>query len=226
MLGDYFASTHLQGELLGTILDLVIRNATNDRKTIDDVIRKMMEKFSGEKGFVSKDIEQVVTNICQCNVHSIFNDHIYGNKPIDFNHYLALIGLRVDTSWVIAADRDGKPYSDLRVYAYQLPGDSSVRIGINEPSSCWGKAGLHTGDIVRSVNGIAVTNAMNLRRQLNNMKMGDHVIIEIQKKGSIFKTGVIVTGYMQPFVKIEAIKNQTEKQKQLLLSWLKGDSMI
>ena len=72
MLGDYSASTHLQGEVLGSMLDLIIRDVSNGNKTIDDVMRKMLERFSGEKGFTSKDIEQAVKDVCGCNVHQFF----------------------------------------------------------------------------------------------------------------------------------------------------------
>jgi predicted metalloprotease with PDZ domain len=53
MLGDYSASTHLQGELLGAMLDLIIRDATNNERSMDDVMRKMLANFSGERGFTS-----------------------------------------------------------------------------------------------------------------------------------------------------------------------------
>ncbi len=223
MLGDYNASTHLQGELLGTMLDLIIRDATNGEKTIDDVMRKMLERFSGEKGFVNQDIEKLVTEVCKCNVHSFFTDHVYGSKPVDFSNYFKLIGIHPDTIWKEAAGPDGKPYTDLRVYAYQLPGDNAVRIGITDPSGCWGRSGLHTGDIIKSVNGTAVTNAMNLRRQLGNVKIGDNVSFEVQKPDGPWKTIVTVTGYKELVVNITEIKEATPKQKKLLAGWLKGD---
>lgn len=223
MSGDYSASTHLQGELLGTILDLVVRNATNNRKSIDDVMRKMMERFSGEKGFRSKDAEQMVTEVCNCNVHSIFTDHVYGNKPIDFNHYLKLIGMRFDTTWKDAAGPDGKSSPDLRVYAYQLPGDNSVRIGIIDPLNCWGKAGLHTGEIVKEVNGIMVTTAANLRTQLRNFKSGDKVSIDVLKPKGLTKINVIITGYKQPEVNITEMRKVTARQKKIFIEWLEGN---
>ena len=61
MLGDYTASTHLQGELIGTMLDLIIRDATNGKRSIDDVMRKMFERFSGERGFSGSDIEKIAS---------------------------------------------------------------------------------------------------------------------------------------------------------------------
>src|SRR6185436_11884226 len=53
ILGDYIGSTHLQGELIGTMLDLIIRNVTSGARSIDDVMRKMYENFGGEKGFTA-----------------------------------------------------------------------------------------------------------------------------------------------------------------------------
>ncbi|HEY6110114.1 MAG TPA: hypothetical protein VIV56_14545, partial [Gemmatimonadales bacterium] len=50
-LGDYSASTHLQGELLGTMLDFVVRDASAGRRSLDDVVRATLERFSGERGY-------------------------------------------------------------------------------------------------------------------------------------------------------------------------------
>ena len=47
-LGDYTASTHLQGELLGSMLDLLIMEATNGRKSMDNVMALMNRRFGGK----------------------------------------------------------------------------------------------------------------------------------------------------------------------------------
>src|SRR5678810_1122463 len=116
MLGDYSAGTHLQGEVLGSMLDLIIRDASKGDKTFDDVMRKMLERFSGQKGFTSKDIEQAVEDVCGCNVHQFFSDHVYGSKQIDFSKYLKLIGLQYSIEWKDVLSNDQKPVSDLRAF--------------------------------------------------------------------------------------------------------------
>src|SRR6184192_605572 len=98
-LGDYSASTHLQGELLGTMLDLIVRDATNGARSIDDVMRAMLERFSGARGFTGRDVERTVADVCACNVHTFFEAHVRGAKPIDFYQYLRLIGMRTHVSW-------------------------------------------------------------------------------------------------------------------------------
>src|SRR5438876_11790775 len=75
-LGDYSASTHLQGELLGTMLDLIVRDATNGARSMDDVMRAMLERFSGERGFAGRDIERTVAAVCGCDVRPFFETHV------------------------------------------------------------------------------------------------------------------------------------------------------
>src|SRR5437773_1799758 len=64
-LGDYSASTHLQGELLGTMLDLIVRDATSGARSIDDVMRAMLERFSGARGFTGRDRSEEHTSELQ-----------------------------------------------------------------------------------------------------------------------------------------------------------------
>src|SRR5207253_5599630 len=108
-LGDYSASTHLQGELLGTMLDLIVRDATNGRRSMDDVMRLLFDRFSGERGFAGRDIERTVAAVCGCDVRQFFETHVRGARPIDFDRYLRLIGMRPRVSWLPALGRDGRP---------------------------------------------------------------------------------------------------------------------
>ena len=222
MLGDYSASTHLHGEVLGSMLDLIIRNASNGNKTTDDVMRKMVERFSGEKGFISKDIEQAVKDVCECNVHQFFQDHVYGNKKIDFSKYIKLLGLQYTIEWKDVLSNDQKPVPDLRAFVYQLPGENIFRIGLSNPTVAWGRAGLHTGDIVKTVNGKALVNATDFRSIQRNAKIGETIVVEIDRSSRIQKINVLITGYQQPVVRITPMPTITEKQKRLYEQWVSG----
>lgn len=220
MLGDYTASTHLQGELLGIILDLIIRDATNEKSSVDDIMRKMMEHFSGAQGFTGRDIEQIISTTCRCNVHPFFQDYIYGNKTIEFNKYLQLAGLRSNTTWTDALDADGKIAADQRVYSYQFPGDNTVKLGITDPATCWGKAGLHTGDVIVTVNKATIKSAADFRQFVRALKIGDTVSMEVKRPAGIWQTMVIVSGYKQANVQINEIPETTERQWNLHKDWI------
>ena len=222
MLGDYTASTHLQGELLGTMLDFIIRDASNGKHSMDDVMRKMMERFCGEKGFTGNNVEEIVTEVCGYNLHQFFNDHVRGNKAIDFDKWLRFIGLRTNIEWENVLGPDGKPVPDLQVYPYQLPNEAFARVGLMNPTSCWGKAGLHTGDLIKKVNGAVIMNAVQLRQIIRRIQIGDTVSIEVQRPAGIWKTNVIIAGYQQPVVHISEITVTTEKQRRLYGQWISG----
>lgn len=224
MLGDYSGSTHLQGEVLGAMLDFIIRDATDGKKSIDDVMRRMMANFSGEKGFTSKDIEQTVHETCGCNVHQFFQDHVFGMKQIDFNKHLKLLGLKATIEWKSVVSADGKPTPDLRVYSWQKPGENLVRLGITNPASCWGKAGLHTGDVIESVNGTTIVSPRDFRQIIREVKVGDSVIMEVKQPMGSLKVNVLVTGYEQPEVHIVPMAEATEKQRGLFIQWSNNGS--
>jgi len=222
MLGDYSGSTHLQGEVLGTMLDFIIRDATTGKKSMDDVMRRMMEKFSGQQGFTSKDVEQTVHEVCNCNVHQFFQDHVFGSKQIDFNKYLQLIGLQMSMTWKDVLSPDAKIIPDLRVYSWQKPGENFIRVGITNPASCWGKAGLHTGDIIKSVNGATINAPGDFRRLIRGINVADTVSVEVQRATGTWKTNILITGYQQPVVNIAQMTHTTEKQRHLYEQWITG----
>ena len=80
-LGDYEAGVHLPGELIGAMLDLVIRDATDGRRSSDDLMRMMLDRFSGERGFTSIDVEHTVQEVCACDVHTFFQAYVRGATP-------------------------------------------------------------------------------------------------------------------------------------------------
>jgi len=221
-LGDYSASVHLQGELLGAMLDLIVREATNGRRSMDDVMRAMLARFSGERGFAGTDIERTVADVCGCDVRSFFAAHVRNGQPIDFDHYLGLIGLRVRLSWKPALSSDGQPAADLRLFAWLPPGDRFLSLLLSDPTSAWGRAGLHTGDRIVSVNGAPLATMDDFRALRRRLRMGDSVQIAVQRPTGPWNTTVVVTGYDQPVARIEAIPEATERQRVLRGQWVAG----
>jgi predicted metalloprotease with PDZ domain len=224
-LGDYGASTHLQGEVIGAMLDLVIRDGTNGRggRSMDDVMRLMLDRFSGERGFVTADVERAVQDVCGCSVKPFFDAHVRGASPIVFDRYLGLIGLRAQvTSEPVV--RDGAAVPDRRLNAWNPPGDSSLSLLIGNPQTVWGRAGLHSGDRVVSVNGVATRAWPEFRQIIGRANVGDTVRFVVRGRTATAPrtVNVVVTGYDRPVVRIEPIAAASEKQRRLREAWVNG----
>jgi len=186
------------------------------------VMRAMLERFSGERGFGGRDVERTVAHVCGCTVRPFFEAHVRGSQAIDFDRYLRLIGMRARVSWTPALDRDGRPAADLRVSAWQPPGENALSLLISNPASVWGRAGLHSGDRLVAVNGAAVPSGEEFRGLRNRLKNGDTVTVEVRRVTGPWRTSVVVAGYERPVVRLEEISAATERQRALRAQWIAG----
>ncbi|HYX82301.1 MAG TPA: PDZ domain-containing protein [Gemmatimonadales bacterium] len=222
-LGDYSASTHLQGELIGTMLDLIIRDATQGRRSMDDVMRLLFSRLDKLPPPPSRRtpspyrvdgriIEQAVESVCGCDVTPFFDAHVRGAQAIDFDRYLALAGLRTQVSSGPALS-NGERERDLRLWGFER--DSTVRLVINNPASSWGKAGLHSRDRLVSMNGMPVKTWSDLRATLQATRIGDTVRVEVARASGPFVATVVVAGFERPIVRLERLPNATLAQRRL-----------
>lgn len=222
-LGDYSASTHLQGEVIGAMLDLVIRDATDGARSMDDVMRLMLARFAGARGFEGQDVERAVEEVCGCDVTPLFDAHVRaGGSPIDFDRYLGLIGLRHRVERVPAV-WDGRPERDLRIFGWESGGGDAVRLVITDPSSIWATAGLHTGDRLVSIDGAPTTTWRALRARLVSLQLGDTIALEVRRPSGPFRTSVVVAGFDRPVVRIEEAAGATARQRALRARWEHGE---
>jgi predicted metalloprotease with PDZ domain len=219
-LGDYNPSVHVQGEVLGAMLDLIIRDATGGRRSMDDVMRAMLERFSGVRGFTGRDVERTIADACRCAVRAFFDSYVRGAGQVDFDRYLRLVGLRARVTWQAAVSPNGQPAPDLRVFAWTPPGQTGLKLLLTDPSSVWGRAGLHTNDRVVTMNGTPVATWLEFRGQLARARVGDTVRVEVMRPTGPWRTSVVVTGYSRPVVRIEEIPGATERQRTLRAQWL------
>ena len=218
-LGDNTASPHLQGELIGTMLDLEIRHATSGRRSMDDVMRLMLARFSGARGFTSRDVARVVAEVCACDVSTFFEKHVLGANPIDFNAYLRHAGLSANVEWRPALGNDGRPVADLRAYPYDAQDGGAPRIAITNPDGAWGRAGVHTGDRILVMNGQPITTPDTIRALFRRLRSGDTVNVDVEHMGVRRSVTVVMAPFDRPFVTISELPNATTAQQALRARW-------
>src|SRR6266850_3151257 len=219
-LGDYSASTHLQGELIGTMLDLITRDARQGRRSMDDVMRLLFERAGTEK-IDSRAIERAVETVCGCDVTPFFDAYVRNAGAIDFDRYLGLIGLRTRVTWAPAVN-NGAPERDLRIYGWESDRDSSLRLIVSNAASIWGRAGLHSRDQLVAMNGAPVRTWSELRAKLQSLRLGDTVRVQVRRPAGLFEATVVVAGFERATVRLENVEAATA-QRRLAVAWRNGD---
>jgi predicted metalloprotease with PDZ domain len=218
--GDYLSNYYTQGRLIAHALDIIIADSTGGRRGIDDAMRLMYDRFAKKSAFAGSDIERAVRDVCQCNVHGFFEDHVRGARPIDFNPLLAPLGLRVILTTEPVTDSGSVRYPDLRISAYAPPAGGRMRVRIMDPGTVWTRAGLHTGMEWTSLNGIQIDSFPDFRRAIRSIKLGDVVPVEVVRDGRTQKINVAVNGYDRTRARIVEIPNATPAELERRRFWL------
>jgi predicted metalloprotease with PDZ domain len=200
-LGDYGASTHLQGEVIGTMLDFIVRDATRGRRSMDNVMRLLFAQSAHSRGVDGAAIERAVESVCQCDVTPFFDAHVRGGQRIDVGRYLRLGGLTMRADSVPAVS-NGEAERDLRIWGWEPPGEGGVRIVISTPASIWARAGLHSGDRLERMDGTPVATWPELRARLLRLRLGDTVRVEVARPSGPFAARVVVAGFERMAVRI------------------------
>ena len=221
-LGDYSVSTHLQGEVIGAMLDLIVRDATDGRRTMDDVMRLLFARSEAGQGFVGTDIERAVEDVCTCDVTPFFDAHVRGGTSIDFDRYLRPFGFRATVSDVPANDGSGAPSVDTGVWGYFRASDQTLRLRVSNPDNAWGRAGLHTGDELVSINGVRVASWPELRAILGGVKIGDTLTFEVAREGKRTRIPVVAERLVQKEMHIVPLPNTPPRAARLAAGWQQG----
>jgi len=220
--GDYEANYYVQGRLIGTALDLIISDSTNGRRGLDDLMRALYSRYAMKRGFTTDDVERAGSETCGCNLHHFFDDYVRHAHPLDFNRYLGTIGFRVVIDTIPAADSARTRLPDARMWAYPPRKGGRMRVMIQDPSSAWAKAGLHTGDELVAFNGAPIDSFPDFRRAFRTIKLGDVVPVSIIRGGTPSVVNVRVTGYDRPHVRIVETPGATAGQQERRRHWLTG----
>jgi len=109
-------SYYLKGALVTWLLDTRIRTATNQARTLDDLMRLLFDEYSGEHGFSPEQLQAAAESVAGESLQDFFDDYVRGTTELDFTPALAMFGLRFTkpedkrNAWlgVETANRGGK----------------------------------------------------------------------------------------------------------------------
>jgi predicted metalloprotease with PDZ domain len=218
--GDYQPNYYVQGRLIGTALDLIIRDSTNGRRGLDDLMRALYSRYAMKRGFTTDDVEHAASEVCACNLHPFFDDYVHNARSPDFDRYFRSIGLKVVADTIPAADSTGTRLPDTRIWAYAPKKGGRMRVMIQDPAGVWAKAGLHTGDEIVSFNSAPVDSSQDFRRAIRAVRLGDVVPVSIVRGGKPALLNVRVTGYDRVRVRILEVPDATPRERERRRLWL------
>ncbi|HTC23741.1 MAG TPA: PDZ domain-containing protein [Gemmatimonadales bacterium] len=138
-----------KGSLAGLLLDISIRDATDNRRSLDDVMRELYRTtYKAGRGFTGTDWWGTVSRASGGKSFTDFNArYVDGRDPYPYDAVLALAGFR------LAADTIREPRLGLGGAA----DSAGVRITAVQPGSAAEAAGVRVGDVLLALGDVAIS---------------------------------------------------------------------
>ena len=94
--GRFTVNYYGKGEILGMLLDLEIRGATDNRKSLDDVMRALYQEYHLKgRGYTNEDLAAVVARTAGRSFDDFFAKYVAGTQELDYDAALRHVGLRL-----------------------------------------------------------------------------------------------------------------------------------
>ena len=205
-----------KGSLAGLLLDVMIRDASDNKHSLDDVMRELYTTtYKAGRGFTSDDFWNAVTRAASGKSFADFRTkYIEGREPMPYESVFALAGLR--------SSRAPTP----RLGVTSQPDTGGVRVSDIDPSSAAAEAGVKVGDYLIAVGNIEVADqefGVKFRSQYGNATEGTPLSIKV-KRGTQLLTLNAKLRFAPGDYRIEAVQNGPSKALRIRNGILKGET--
>jgi predicted metalloprotease with PDZ domain len=211
---DRSISYYNKGQIDGVLLDLAIRDATGNKKSLDDVMRGMNEKYAKAGKFYndSEGIRGVVEDVAGQSFEEFFRRYVAGTDEIPYDKFLAAAGLEVKI--------DSNQLADLEFRAGRGPGTGPVVAQVTTGSAAEA-AGLQKGDVLLGINGEGLPR--NIRGWLRDHHAGETVKLRVRRDGEEKEIDYALgEGGGDRHYSIVESPNPTDKQRRIREGMLHG----
>ena len=208
-------SYYPKGELIGMVMDLLVRGRTKGKSSLDGVMRAMYEEFYLKspnssyylrgRGYQTEDLERVASRRSGVDFADFFKRYIRDVEVLPYEEAFAYVGLR------LVKTQAKEPFNA----GLSIQGTVIENVRNNSPAE---DAGLQAGDQILSLAGKDVTK--DWLKTLARFKTDDSVPITVKRDRQTIKTNIVL-GQPERFdYRIEEQTDATAEQKVLRAAWL------
>jgi predicted metalloprotease with PDZ domain len=174
-------SYYTKGSLVALAFDLTIRAQTNNRKSLDDVMRLLWQRFGRDfyrgkpVGVEESEVEALFAEATGAQLDELFAEGVHGTRDLPLATLLEPFGVSLTPE----LDRNGKPSLGVR-----LRGGADCALAAVHEGSAAQKAGLSAGDVLIALDGLRLTGA-NLDGLLARYQPGAKVEIHAFRRDEL-----------------------------------------
>ena len=212
---EFSVSYYTKGQVLGDLLDILIRDRTNNMKSLDDVLRAMNNDFAKQGKFYrdSLDVRLEAEKLAGGSFEEFFRKYVAGSEPFPYSPILSLAGLKLQTTehrraiLGFTAERDAS-------------GSLTVR-SVEEDASA-AQAGLRGGDAIITWNGAEPPRRPG--RWVTEQNPGDVLKLRVRRDDKEISLEFRLGEVKETIYEVLEDSQATEKARRLREGMLRGDT--
>ena len=210
---DRSISYYNKGQIVGEMLDLAIRDATDNHKSLDDVMRRMNDEYAKQRKFYddSAGVRAAAEGVSGTSLADFFRQYIAGTEEIPYDKFLAAAGLEIKV--------ETHKTAELGFWIGRAPG-SAAAVSQVAPGSAAETAGLLAGDVLLQLNGENMP--AYLPAWVRQHSPGETIKLRVQRDGNERDISFALGSNELKVYSISEAAHATDKQKRIREGWLRG----
>ncbi len=195
-------SYYTKGSLVALALDITLRSATDDARSLDDVMRLLLARYgdnaNGRGAGVPEDgVERAAAEVAGVDLKPFFDEYVRGVNDVPLGGLLEPFGLRLHLRPVDSdSDPGGKPGKKDAEKRGSLGitagvGDDGAHLAHVHDGGAAQKAGLSAGDVVVAVDGLRASRGM-LARHVGERPPGERLHLHVFRRDELHEFDVVL----------------------------------
>jgi predicted metalloprotease with PDZ domain len=208
-------SYYPKGAIIGAVMDLMILQATNGEKKLDDLLRLMYQKYYKENnvGFSEEQFKKELETICNQPLDEFFEKYINHTDAIDYNKYLNYAGCQLK----VEQNKLNEPTLGIKTESV----DGKLIVKSVTRGYCGFEFGINVNDEIIAINNFRVSGINELNHHLNLNKVNDKIDLTFVRDGLLMTKTIALSGDHAKSFSITRLDNPTKLQEKIYQNWLK-----
>jgi predicted metalloprotease with PDZ domain len=213
---DFSVSYYTKGYVIGVLLDILIRDRSNDEHSLDDVLRNMNDNFAKKNKPYrdSLDVRLTAESVAGGSFEDFFRQYVAAAEPLPYAEILGKAGLVLEKREITHAE-----------LGFTVERDSSGKAIVRsvESGSPPERSGLRAGDELESFNGESVPRRVD--GWTRSRRPGDVLRLEIRRNDQPIELSFVLRGKTEDLFVLDEDPRASPKAKAIRQGLLRGSAV-
>ncbi|MBF2707593.1 M61 family metallopeptidase [Flavobacterium soyangense] len=215
---EQYLNVYEKGTLIGMCIDIIIREKSNGKRGILDLMQKLSNEYGVSKAFNDDELFAKITELTYPEVGDFLKTYVSGPTPIPYATYLAKVGL---TNLTLKKPASIFSKGRTRYISVDKQTKEIIVVPNIELNEFFTNLNLKGGDVLMAVNEkpYSLDNIYELIGDSSKWKENDAISVKIKRDG---KEQTIKGIVKLPYEEIESLEATDKTKSALKETWLKG----